>query len=88
MPNFTFIGNATAVQSGYGQANDAGFVALQAKALAPNSASEMRMAHAVAEATAAAAAAAQAAASAASKCTITVQRPESRRKPFPGNPDV
>ena len=49
-------------------------VALQAKALAPNSASEMRMAHAVAEATAAAAAAASAAASAASTCQVSVQR--------------
>lgn len=48
---------------------------LKAKALAPNSASEMRMAHAVAEATAAAAAAASAAASAASACQVNVHRP-------------
>ncbi|CAK0750328.1 hypothetical protein CVIRNUC_001981 [Coccomyxa viridis] len=47
---------------------------LKAKALAPNSASEMRMAHAVAEATAAAAAAASAAASAASTCQVSVQK--------------
>ena len=47
---------------------------MQAKALAPNSASEMRMAHAVAEATAAAAAAASAAASAASTCQVSVQK--------------
>ena len=45
---------------------------LQAKALAPNSASEMRMAHAVAESAQAAAAAAAAAASAASMCSIQV----------------
>ena len=45
----------------------------QAKALAPNSASEMRMAHAVAESAQAAAAAAAAAASAASMCSIQVQ---------------
>ena len=49
-------------------------VTSQAKALAPNSASEMRMAHAVAEATAAAAAAASAAASAASTCQVSVQK--------------
>lgn len=48
----------------------------QAKALAPNSASEMRMAHAVAESAQAAAAAAAAAASAASMCSIQVQRPQ------------
>jgi hypothetical protein len=47
---------------------------VQAKALAPNSASEMRMAHAVAESAQAAAAAAAAAASAASMCSIQVQR--------------
>ena len=47
---------------------------MQAKALAPNSASEMRMAHAVAESAQAAAAAAAAAASAASMCSIQVQR--------------
>ncbi|KAK9906576.1 hypothetical protein WJX75_004466 [Coccomyxa subellipsoidea] len=52
---------------------------LKAKALAPNSASEMRMAHAVAEATAAAAAAASAAASAASACQVTVHRPPQPR---------
>ncbi|KAK9806485.1 hypothetical protein WJX73_002076 [Symbiochloris irregularis] len=47
---------------------------LKAKALAPKSASEMRMAAAVAEATTAAAAAATAAASAASSCTVTVPK--------------
>lgn len=49
---------------------------LKAKALAPKSASEMRMAAAVAEATTAAAAAASAAASAASSCIVSVGKPQ------------
>ena len=49
---------------------------LQNKTVAPKSASEMKMAAAVAEATHAAAAAASAAASAASRCSVIVRKPE------------